>query len=223
MDKSFHPARYILLKYLERSAHNGTCVLICKTLKEQNPFTRSVASSPVSQLPHWFLREMNDPKDKPDPKSHDAADNIPAPDDSKRSGRVAFDSRGNPIWEWQLETGVYSRDVNTQKLKKLDLGDLSIAETGIMKKPEGLGDTEDTGKRKQPLPGGGFNPYDSGSRVTNEGGNPYDNARQLGKKLTATPPNQPAPPARKPMDLRKLDEWIKLKKNLKPQVDNDDD
>ncbi len=53
----------------------------------------------------------------------------------KRSGRVAYDSRGNPIWEWQLETGVYSRDVTTQKLRKLDLGDLSIADSGIHPKP----------------------------------------------------------------------------------------
>jgi hypothetical protein len=55
----------------------------------------------------------------------------------KRSGRVAFDSRGNPIWEWQLETGVYSRDVTTQKLKKLDLGGLSIADSGIHPQPSG--------------------------------------------------------------------------------------
>ena len=34
--------------------------------------------------------------------------------EEKRSGRVGYDERGNSVWEWQLETGVYSRDVSTQ-------------------------------------------------------------------------------------------------------------
>src|SRR5437868_8008901 len=66
------------------------------------------------------MAAMSGPDDKDKrPKN----ENTPTAGDSgtdKRSGRVAFDSRGNPIWEWQLETGVYSRDVSTQKLKKLD-------------------------------------------------------------------------------------------------------
>lgn len=116
----------------------------------------------------------------------------------KRSGRVAFDSRGNPIWEWQLETGVYSRDVNTQKLKKLDLGELSIADSGIHPQPTGLSPnpTKSPARPAAPMtakaaipnpqrntqkPGGsgGFNPYDSGNtgnRNVGSGGgvNPYD-------------------------------------------------
>jgi hypothetical protein len=149
----------------------------------------------------------NDPKDpkKPDPKQGDV---VPGPsDEGKRSGRVSFDSRGNSVWEWQLETGVYSRDVNTQKLKKLDLGDLSIAETGIQKKPEGLEDKS--------RPGGGFNPYDNAPRRKQEGFNPYDNARALGSNPVSKPQAQKerAPP-RSPEELRKLSEWIKMKKNL---------
>src|SRR4051794_6895833 len=35
----------------------------------------------------------------------------PEPSEQKRTGRVSFDDRGNSVWEWQLETGVYSRDV----------------------------------------------------------------------------------------------------------------
>ena len=150
----------------------------------------------------------NDPKD---PKKDSGArpdDVVPGPtDDAKRSGRVTFDSRGNSVWEWQLETGVYSRDVNTQKLKKLDLGDLSIAETGIQKQPPGLGDG--------PQPGGGFNPYDNAPKPKQEGFNPYDNARALGNKLTQKPtPQKERPPPRTPDELRKLSEWIKMKKNL---------
>jgi len=150
----------------------------------------------------------SDPKNpKPEPK---AGDVIPGPDaDSKRSGRVSFDSRGNSVWEWQLETGVYSRDVNTQKLKKLDLGDLSIAETGVHKRPPGLG-----GDEPAPAPGGGFNPYDNAPRSKQAGSNPYDNARAAHQHMPPKPEPQKRPPPRGPDELRKLSEWIKMKKKL---------
>lgn len=156
----------------------------------------------------------------------------------KRSGRVAFDSRGNPIWEWQLETGVYSRDVNTQKLKKLDLGELSIADSGIhpspdasRKMPGGGVNPYDTGNRpgikpndtgNRPginpsdsanRPAGGFNPYDSGVRSGGSGSNPYDNARERANRLNPEPAQQRR---RTPADLRKLDQEIKeQRKKLK--------
>ena len=146
---------------------------------------------------------MSDPKDKKPP---DAPDN-------KRSGRAGVDERGNTVWEWQLETGVYSRDISTQKLKKLDLGDLSIAETASHQRPSGL-DPKDKPKG----PGGGFNPYDSGG--ASSGGNPYDNARNVGKNL-----QQPSggPPARKPMDLKRLEEWMQIRKRLEQQKKDDDE
>jgi hypothetical protein len=149
---------------------------------------------------------MSDPKDpKPGTKP---SDEPPEPaSEGRRSGRVSFDSRGNSVWEWQLETGVYSRDVSTQKLKKLDLGDLSIAETAIQKGPFALEEDE------KPAPGGGFNPYNNAPRAKQEGFNPYDNARSLSNKLTPKqqPQKERAPP--KSLDeLRKLSEWIKAKR-----------
>lgn len=160
---------------------------------------------------------MSDPKDR-DPKSK-APPPAPAAD-SKRSGRAGVDERGNSVWEWQLETGVYSRDISTQKLRKLDLGDLSIAETASHQRPEGLGGGKDAGQKKQP--GGGFNPYDSSARGGDAGGNPYDNARSTGKKMQ--PPAPTTPPARKPMDLKRLEEWMQIKKRLEQQKkDNDED
>lgn len=148
----------------------------------------------------------DDPKKpKPDAKANDV---IPGPDaDSKRSGRVSFDSRGNSVWEWQLEPGVYSRDVNTQKLKKLDLGDLSIAETGAHKRPPGLREDEPA-----PLPGGGFNPYDNAPRSKQGGLDPYDKARAAGNRVPPTPEPPKRPPPLSPDELRKLSEWIKMKK-----------
>jgi hypothetical protein len=149
----------------------------------------------------------NDPKSSKDGKAPAERADAPSSSDElkpegKRSGRVSFDSRGNSVWEWQLETGVYSRDVSTQKLKKLDLGDLSIAESAIRKGP--LAFEEESGRD----PGGGFNPYDRGSR--NEGSNPYDNARNAGDRIAAK--NAPQSAERRPKsldELRKLSEWIK--------------
>ena len=149
---------------------------------------------------------MSDPKDPQGKKPDAPAPEGEAPAEGKRSGRVTFDSRGNSVWEWQLETGVYSRDVTTQKLKKLDLGDLSIAEDAIQPGPLGLVDDD------RSAPGGGFNPYNSGgSRSKQEGSNPYDSARNQGNRFA--PKNEP--PKEKPRsldDLRKLSEAIKAQR-----------
>jgi hypothetical protein len=156
---------------------------------------------------------MGDPQDR-DPRNKPPQPPA-APGDAKRSGRAGVDERGNAVWEWQLETGVYSRDISTQKLRKLDLGDLSIAETASHQRPSGLG-AKDPDKRER---AGGFNPYDS-SGAGDPGGNPYDTARNLGKKL-----QQPAsaPPPRKPMDLKRLEEWMQIRKRLEQQKKDDDE
>jgi len=144
---------------------------------------------------------MSDVKDK-DPKSSGAG---PTGTRERRSGRVTFDERGNSVWEWQLDTGVYSKDVSTQRLKKLDLDELSIAETAIQKKPEGLGGPMDK------KPATGFNPYDN---ATNVGGgrSPYEPARALGDKFRDAP-LQAEPVKRRTLDdMRKLSEAIKKSK-----------
>jgi hypothetical protein len=147
----------------------------------------------------------------------DSRDNKPpAAPDSKRSGRAGVDERGNTVWEWQLETGVYSRDITTQKLKKLDLGDLSIAETGSHRRASGLGE-KGGGAQKQSA--GGFNPYDNSSGG-DTGGNPYDNARNFGRK--AQQPASAPPAQRKPMDLERLEEWMEIKKRLEQQKKDED-
>ena len=136
---------------------------------------------------------MSDPKDKkPDPAKPEA----PPPATEKSSGRVAFDARGNPTWEWQTSTGVFGREVSTQRLKKLEAKDLAIVDTppvDVKKKPKGkelsLADPIRANRAT------GFNPYDSSSAVS--------------------PRSKVADEPRKgPKDLRKLDEWIKLKKGL---------
>lgn len=36
-----------------------------------------------------------------------------------QSGRVVFNDRGSPEWEWRLDTGTFSREIDTQRLKQL--------------------------------------------------------------------------------------------------------
>ncbi len=82
------------------------------------------------------------------------------PGEPKQSGRVAYDSKGNPVWEWETSTGVFDRDVSTQRLKKLE-AKLSLEETQPVPKPKAKGlSLQDA----EPLPGGGRNPYDTGGR-----------------------------------------------------------
>jgi hypothetical protein len=149
----------------------------------------------------------------------------PKAQEAKRSGRVGYDERGNSVWEWQLETGVYSRDVSTQRLRKLELGDLSIAETASHQRPPGLGGAPAKpapGKAQSPAPGGGFNPYDKGASGGEFGSNPYDNSRSMGQRVQPKPPS--SPPARKPMDLKRLEEWMNIRKRVlaqKKEVEDD--
>ena len=86
----------------------------------------------------------------------------PLPGKPKQSGRVAYDTKGNPVWEWETSTGVFGRNVSTQRLKKLEAG-LSLEETQPVPKPKGLV----LQQKPVRLPGGGMNPYDTGGRSNN--------------------------------------------------------
>ncbi|WP_129776104.1 hypothetical protein [Peristeroidobacter soli] len=156
---------------------------------------------------------MSDPRDKrsQEPPAPPQSDD---PQGDKRSGRISYDERGNSVWEWQLETGVYSRDISTQRLKKLDLNDLSIADTATHKVPPGLEQPEPP----KPKPAGGFNPYDNSSTARgNVGTNPYNSGGKAPLKPAA------AEPKRKPADMRKLQEWMELRKRVEQNKREDDD
>lgn len=129
-----------------------------------------------------------------------------APDSAQaQSGRAKFDSRGNAVWEWKTETGNYSVDINTQRLKKLEAPELSLEETARAKRPKGLSIEGDA------MPGGGFNPYDKGTVGTQP---------RISKPLRPTKPG--VIPARKPVkDLRRLQQWMEMKKRLANQKDDD--
>jgi hypothetical protein len=56
---------------------------------------------------------------------------IPEPEKAatkRRGGRVGHDDRGNAVWEWKTATGSYTRDVDTQRIKRLDHAGLAIVE-----------------------------------------------------------------------------------------------
>lgn len=45
-----------------------------------------------------------------------------------KSGRAVWDERGNSIWEWQTQPGVYSRNVSAEQLETLQARQLRIDE-----------------------------------------------------------------------------------------------
>ncbi len=134
---------------------------------------------------------MSRPKQPPHPpqpsdrKAADAATPGGTSDDARRrSGRVRFDDRGNAIWEWSVATGKFGRDVSTGRLKSLEHPALSIVDDAAAPAP-----TQPPAVRPNPLgTKKGYDPYDSG---------------KLGK---------PKDGPRKRTDLRRLSEWMKLKK-----------
>lgn len=111
----------------------------------------------------------------------------PEPDkpEEQKSGRVTFDSRGNAVWEWSMSTGIFGRNVDTKRLKKLEANDLKIVEDPTSKEK-----TFALKPAKQV--GGGFDPYNSSG-------------------ATIVPTSKPTP---KPKDLRRLSEWIQQQKSL---------
>jgi len=144
--------------------------------------------------------------DKPPPD--DKAD-APNPPSEKKSGRVTFDARGNAVWEWSMSTGIFGRDVDSERLKKLEAADLKIAD-----------DTPHKAKAFGTLPdkrGPGFDPYNThaqkpvASPPKTTGGDPYNNLSSARGKAGDR--------SEKPTDLRRLSEWIKRQRELQKKGD----
>jgi hypothetical protein len=72
----------------------------------------------------------------------------------KSTGRVKFDERGNAVWEWQISTGAFGREVSTARLKKLQNPTLSIADDAPTPFDKVRANPHGTKK--------GYDPYDSG-------------------------------------------------------------
>jgi hypothetical protein len=50
---------------------------------------------------------------------------------ARKSGRAARDERGESVWEWQVATGVFQRDVTEAQLRELEAPDLQIVELPV--------------------------------------------------------------------------------------------
>lgn len=126
---------------------------------------------------------MSDSKPKPPSESaQPEQDDKPA---DQKSGRVTFDARGNAVWEWSMSTGIFGRNVDSKRLRKLEAKDLKIVEDPTSKQK-----TFALKPAKQV--GGGFDPYNSSGAAF-------------------VPTSKPTP---KPKDLRRLSEWIQKQKTL---------
>ena len=67
--------------------------------------------------------------DEPDRDRKTPPSTPPAPSaPPRRSGRVQFDERGQAVWEWQLQTGMFDRNASTQKVRALTGVELQIEE-----------------------------------------------------------------------------------------------
>jgi len=53
------------------------------------------------------------------------------PGDERKSGRVQFDERGQAVWEWAVQTGMFDRNASTQRIRALTEapGKLEIADS----------------------------------------------------------------------------------------------
>jgi len=145
------------------------------------------------------MSNVKDPSRVTTPTSKDAA----AKPSVHSSGRPTFDSRGNAIWEWQTEDGEFSTDINTQRLRKLEAPELSIEETGRIKK-------RSFGTQNE-AQSSGFNPYDHGT--PNREKDPY-------AKRHGSPPTKSAEPRKPVKDLKRLQEWMEMKKRLADQKED---
>jgi hypothetical protein len=41
------------------------------------------------------------------------------PAEDRKSGRVRFDERGQAVWEWAVQTGMFDRNASTQRIRAL--------------------------------------------------------------------------------------------------------
>lgn len=151
---------------------------------------------------------MSGPKPKqPDntpPQDAKSAPFDPPPTD-KKSGRVTFDARGNAVWEWAMSTGIFGRDVDSERLRKLEAPDLRIADD-VPAKGKSFGTAVDDR-------GPGFDPYNTHSvkgatpPTKDLGRDPYNTAGSARKASGER--------GGKPTDLKRLSEWIKRQRELK--------
>ncbi|MBS0395302.1 MAG: hypothetical protein JSR54_11785 [Proteobacteria bacterium] len=122
----------------------------------------------------------------------------------RKSGRVRFDERGQAVWEWAVQTGMFDRNASTQRIRalteapvKLEIAD-AAAEKPAAPKPASGNPYERAARaqsgRREPA---GGDPYSRGPARSPESMNfnPYERSPSR-----QAPGARPAPrtPVRKP-------------------------
>ena len=80
-----------------------------------------------------------------------------------RAGRVIQDARGNNVWQWNGQTGVFELDSTTIMLKRLDNEDLALAETAgieLTGRLRVLSNEEQASEKPRRLPGSNQDIFD---------------------------------------------------------------
>jgi|SRR6185437_4947757 len=67
------------------------------------------------------------------------------------SGRIAFDERGNATWEWRTDTGTFSREIDTQRLKALQESTSASLEPDVSTPAQSGADPYSSADRPTPL------------------------------------------------------------------------
>ena len=50
------------------------------------------------------------------------------PGHAKKSGRATTDARGNTVWEWETDTGSFTGNIDSEKLRRLQNAGLSVGD-----------------------------------------------------------------------------------------------
>jgi len=128
--------------------------------KHRSQPPREHGSTPSSSASHRHAASDSHASSKVNDTASHAKKKSADVTEKDQSGRVTFDSKGNPVWEWQTSPGVFGQDVSTQRLKKLEAPELSLAETQPI--PTIGGNAIKKSKSKEDT---GFNPYNSDAPV----------------------------------------------------------
>ena len=102
------------------------------------------------------------------------------PSAPQSSGRATFDERGVAVWEWQVQTGSFDLNADSQKVRALTNVELSIAEPSTPRKP---------GYKAE-----GFNPYaepEPPARTGPQGRNPYSTGAKRPENVSYNPHRPP--------------------------------
>jgi hypothetical protein len=107
--------------------------------------------STTMRLKSVKLRRAESERQEAEHLASDKSDKVDLPRSDRPAGRVRHDERGVAVWDWAVATGEFATLSATHALKKLEIGELKIAETGRTPKLS----LEKAGRDK----GGGFDPY----------------------------------------------------------------